>query len=415
MDKKLVIAATVCAILLATLITAINPLMLPVHADGTTVYLVPSTISYTSPPVTVGTLFEVAVWVDNVTDLCAYQIQIRYDNTTLDCYDAIEPTSNPDYVLHSIVPQTFITENYKTGEYTIAGSELPGGTPAKFNGTGLVTIFAFNVTQVPPEGGTLNSTLNVNNDQTFLLDRNGAQIPIGIEDGSYELGPDITPPVIEIVSPKASKVYNETDIPLNFTIDEPTSWIGYSLKGAANVTITGNTTLTGLVENVTSYTVVVYANDTSGNMGASSTVSFKVDLSAPIIDTPTRVPAGDVEPSVDVVVSVNVTDAITQVKKVILWFTNDTTTWYNMTMSYNLTSHKYQATIPGHSAGTTVNYKITAYDMADNMAIKDNAGEYYTYTVVPEFSSALMLFLLLAIATFFVVFAKKRAHLDPKK
>ncbi|MHA2202527.1 MAG: hypothetical protein ACW991_02450 [Candidatus Hodarchaeales archaeon] len=31
-----------------------------------------------------------------------------------------------------------------------------------------------------------------------------------------------------------------TSIGLNFTVNEPTSWIGYSLDSAANVTITGN-------------------------------------------------------------------------------------------------------------------------------------------------------------------------------
>lgn len=412
MDKKLVIVASACAILLATLITAINPPVLRVHANAwTTVYLDPSLISYESPPVTVGTLFDVEVWIENVTDLCAYQIQIRYNATILDCIDATEPTSDPDYVLHSIVPLTLTVEDYQPGQYTSGGSEIPGQPAAHFNGTGLITIFNFNVTQVPPEGETLTSALSIDNDQTFVMDRNGAQITVGKEDGSYELGPDITPPVIEIVSPKSSKVYNVSSVPLNFTIDEETDWIGYSLKGAANVTITGNTTLTSLAENATSYTIVVYANDTSGNMGASSTVSFKVDLSPPIIQTPTRVPAGDVQPNQKVIISVNVTDAITAVKKVTLSFTNDTTL-YSITMNYNLTTHLYQATIPGHSAGTTINYTITASDMGENMAVKDGT---LSYTVIPEFSSALMLFLLLATTTLLAVLAKKRVHVGIKK
>jgi hypothetical protein len=61
---------------------------------------------------------------------------------------------------------------------------------------------------------------------------------------------------------------------LNFTTNEKTSWIGYCLDRPANVAITGNTTLTELAEG--SHSIVVYANDTAGNMGASETVFFTV-------------------------------------------------------------------------------------------------------------------------------------------
>jgi hypothetical protein len=142
-------------------------------------------------------------------------------------------------------------------------------------------------------------------------------------------------------------------------------------------------------------------------MGASSETPFKVDLSPPIIDDPTRVPAGDVDPGQAVVIHVNVTDAITAVKRVILLYTNDSV-WYSITMNYNLTSHLYQATIPGYSAGTEIQYKITAFDMGENMAVNDNDGLFYTYPIIPEFSSTLMLFLFLAIVTFVMVLAKKK-------
>jgi len=35
--------------------------------------------------------------------------------------------------------------------------------------------------------------------------------------------------------------------------------------------------------------------------------------------------------------------------------------------------------------GTYVKYKIIAYDYAENVAVDDNAGEYYLYSVIPEF------------------------------
>ena len=91
---------------------------------------------------------------------------------------------------------------------------------------------------------------------------------------------DTVSPGIEILSPE-NKTYTTSSVPLSFTVDEPTSWIGYSLDGRANVTITGNTALTGLHDG--SHYVVVYANDTFGNMGTSSTVYFAVDTTPPAI------------------------------------------------------------------------------------------------------------------------------------
>jgi len=91
--------------------------------------------------------------------------------------------------------------------------------------------------------------------------------------------PELEPPQISIKSPLANATYDTTDIPLIFTVNEATSWIGYSLDGAASVTITGNTTLTGL--SYASHRIVVYANDTQGNMGMSDVVHFVVAQIAP--------------------------------------------------------------------------------------------------------------------------------------
>jgi len=93
--------------------------------------------------------------------------------------------------------------------------------------------------------------------------------------------PDVTPPTISILSPE-NKRYTVSDVALTFTISEATSWIGYSLDGEANVTITGNKTLPGLSDGI--HTVIVYANDTAGNMGHSDSVDFTVDTVSPIIE-----------------------------------------------------------------------------------------------------------------------------------
>ncbi|PVX23996.1 MAG: hypothetical protein CW691_08945 [Candidatus Bathyarchaeum sp.] len=84
---------------------------------------------------------------------------------------------------------------------------------------------------------------------------------------------DTTPPTISVISP-ANTTYTSGDISLNFTVNEQTQWIGYSLDGQENVTLTGNTTLTELTDRL--HSLLVYANDTSGNIACSNTTYFTV-------------------------------------------------------------------------------------------------------------------------------------------
>jgi hypothetical protein len=86
---------------------------------------------------------------------------------------------------------------------------------------------------------------------------------------------DGTPPAITNLS-IIDGTYKQNNLTLSFTADKPTSWIGYSLDGAENQTIAGNTTLTALANG--SHSLTIYANDTAGNMGASGTVNFNVDV-----------------------------------------------------------------------------------------------------------------------------------------
>ena len=88
------------------------------------------------------------------------------------------------------------------------------------------------------------------------------------------------PPVLRVVSPE-SRVYNVSSIPVVFTATKSIDWSGYSLDSLANVTVGEDATLTELSEG--NHSIAVYANDTFGNMGSSSTVSFSVDTVRPAI------------------------------------------------------------------------------------------------------------------------------------
>jgi hypothetical protein len=96
--------------------------------------------------------------------------------------------------------------------------------------------------------------------------------------GKIHFTVDTTPPHITIISPE-NKTYATSSVSLTFIVSEPTSWTGYSLDNQANVTITGNTTLTGLVNSC--HSVMIYGNDNLGNMGASEKVYFTVAVNRP--------------------------------------------------------------------------------------------------------------------------------------
>ncbi len=90
------------------------------------------------------------------------------------------------------------------------------------------------------------------------------------DDAFYLL--ETTPPSISLMSP-LNQTYIEKNVTLLFSIDKPVSWIGYSLDGQPNVTVTNNGTLYDISNGA--HSITVYANDTFGNIG-SSAVSFEV-------------------------------------------------------------------------------------------------------------------------------------------
>jgi N-acetylneuraminic acid mutarotase len=96
-------------------------------------------------------------------------------------------------------------------------------------------------------------------------------IGYGTPDPTYVL--EHVPPTISLVSP-ANLTYGGSTVPLIFGLDKRVSSEYYSLDGQQNVTIAGNTTLTGLSNGL--HNIIVYANDTYGNIGASQTAVFNV-------------------------------------------------------------------------------------------------------------------------------------------
>jgi hypothetical protein len=95
---------------------------------------------------------------------------------------------------------------------------------------------------------------------------------------------------LDTVSPQISvtsienRTYDDTDLPLSFTVDELCQSFSYVLDGRENVTGTGNITLAGLSYGV--HNLTVYAWDASGNAGASETVTFTIAKQEPFPTLP---------------------------------------------------------------------------------------------------------------------------------
>lgn len=101
--------------------------------------------------------------------------------------------------------------------------------------------------------------------------------PFDIESVSFKL-PDWSPIIdsewaISFLSPQ-NQTYTATDISLNFTVPKSARLVRFSLDGQANVTITGNTTLTALTYG--SHNITLYIDDPFGNTTPSETIYFTI-------------------------------------------------------------------------------------------------------------------------------------------
>jgi hypothetical protein len=82
-------------------------------------------------------------------------------------------------------------------------------------------------------------------------------------------------PEVLILSPESMGAY-VGGVSLVFEVSRPVVWVGYSLDGQANVTVSGNATLSGLSGGV--HNVVVFVEDAYGNVGVSDVVVFSVSF-----------------------------------------------------------------------------------------------------------------------------------------
>jgi hypothetical protein len=100
---------------------------------------------------------------------------------------------------------------------------------------------------------------------------------------SYDLESTVffidTPPIIKLL-PIENTTSTSPSIQLDFTINQPTQRIQYSLDAMKNQTINENVTLTNL--SIGLHNVTIYAWDQNGNIGISEHQYFKIQNKEPI-------------------------------------------------------------------------------------------------------------------------------------
>jgi hypothetical protein len=185
----------------------------------------------------------------------------------------------------------------------------------------------------------------------------------------------------------------------------------YKINESSTKTVSANDQPLITTEGVNN-TLEYWSVDKAGNEELPHKVlsGIKLDTTAPLIETPSRTPEGDVLPGQPVKVSVNIADATSNVKKVELYYTLDNgTTWEEpIAMGINTSTNLYEATIPAQSAGMWVRFKIVAYDYAGNNATENETEPYHIYQVIPEFLSIMILPLFILATLVTMILLKKR-------
>jgi hypothetical protein len=219
---------------------------------------------------------------------------------------------------------------------------------------------------------------------------------------------DTVPPSVYVLSPE-NKTYATRNVALAFTTNESAHWMGYSLDEGANVTVTQNTTLTGLADGP--HSLIIYARDAAGNTGGSGVIFFLVDSTPPnIVSTVQYPPMSKVLPGNNVDINATIIDNVTAVKSVILTYAFvaiDGAGNGSIVMT-EVMPNVWTATIPKFPYGTNVTYTIMATDNAGNTVTAEQLGYEYRYTVVPEYQIMFILFLWMAGLLVMALKAKKQ-------
>ena len=193
------------------------------------VYMFPSNYVFTPENGTIGTLFNVTVWVSSDTypwKLMMWQVYITWNNSLLDVvkiwgevtgdwtYRAW-PNDNldgrnwdPQYVFYKkaggTIGNPYYYENYPS--LGLSSLKICDVLYNEINVTEprILCRIEFNITKTIDSEQYLSTILNINNEDTYLYDYEGQIQDVVIEDGRYEFIPEFTNALLLIVTSAAT-------------------------------------------------------------------------------------------------------------------------------------------------------------------------------------------------------------------
>lgn len=347
---------------------------------------------------------RIEVLIDNGSSPVLYSNLDLHDNTTHRwIYFSYQHSTHTVTIQEDWTPPTIVVSSPQNMTYSVnhvslnfTTSEQTSWEGYSLDGLGNVTI-AGNTTLTNLSDGSHAITVYAN-DTVGNMGRST----------SILFAVNTTPPTIVVLSPE-NQTYSVNHVLLNFTVNEQTFWEAYSLDGSANVTTIGNQTLDSIPDGF--HSIIIYANDTTGNMGSSKTVLFTVDTTPPNITQIVQNPEeSEVLPNETVTISVIVIDNTSGLKSVNLNYTctNGSATVATVLSMTNVQGNMWNATIPHFPYGTNVTYTITAEDNAGNTNSTQGIGQNHQYEVMPEYSALFILPLLMISSLLMMMFTKRR-------
>ena len=240
---------------------------------------------FEAPSTSKGTKFNLTVWIYDVTDLYAHQVNLVVNDTLLNITNAWIPNWNETYVFYGLLtipvgPVFYDFDEDGVYESALIGDSIMG--EGSFTGTGLLAIFELEIIYTPNATkfeGKVASKLNIDNVDTVVLDSDLKDIECVKTDGYYEcsypspeagftfspLQPYVNQTIIFDASiSNASQFFNITQYVWDF--------------GDGNITTTTNQTLTHRYPQNGSYTVSLTVID-EGNL--NDTISKLIVVLSP--------------------------------------------------------------------------------------------------------------------------------------
>jgi len=168
-------------------------------SESTRIYLDPSDPTFPMGT-TVGTKFNVTVWVENATtDIGGAQIKLEFNDTIIRVTRWWAPYWDANFFMplpYKALPAPpnnvgYIHVGPGNGYVKIAVSKAGEPPEAPWGHNGTIAIFEFNITALPPDGGQLSCLLHINTATTYLLDPVADEISgVTKEDGTYTIIPE---------------------------------------------------------------------------------------------------------------------------------------------------------------------------------------------------------------------------------